>query len=229
MSTRLTSIAIIVATSMVSGIASAAVSGNIGVTSNYIWRGVTQTADATAVQGGLDYEHESGFYLSSWASNVDFGTDTSYELDLAGGYANSYGDFAYDIGYIYYAYPDADDKIDLGEIYGSIGWKWFTLGYSHVVNASDDIVSEGVDKEDYGYLTADIGIPVNETYSINIHYGYSSGDVIQDWFDQKDYSDYNIALNAETTIGTVSFMITDTDLKTDDPKVVLGYSYGFDL
>ena len=48
------------------------ISANIGVVSNYIWRGVTQTGDQAAVQGGLDYSHESGFYAGTWASNVDF-------------------------------------------------------------------------------------------------------------------------------------------------------------
>lgn len=47
-------------------------SANIGAVSNYIWRGVTQTQDGPAIQGGLDYAHSSGFYLGTWASNVDF-------------------------------------------------------------------------------------------------------------------------------------------------------------
>lgn len=48
------------------------ISANIGVVSNYMWRGVTQTQDGAAVQGGLDFTHESGFYMGTWASNVDF-------------------------------------------------------------------------------------------------------------------------------------------------------------
>lgn len=48
------------------------ISANIGAVSNYMWRGVTQTQDGAAVQGGLDFTHSSGFYLGTWASNVDF-------------------------------------------------------------------------------------------------------------------------------------------------------------
>ncbi len=48
------------------------ISANIGVVSNYMWRGVTQTQDGAAVQGGLDFTHSSGFYAGTWASNVDF-------------------------------------------------------------------------------------------------------------------------------------------------------------
>jgi hypothetical protein len=48
------------------------ISANIGAVSNYMWRGVTQTQDGAAVQGGLDFSHESGFYMGTWASNVDW-------------------------------------------------------------------------------------------------------------------------------------------------------------
>ncbi len=51
------------------------ISANIGAVSNYIWRGVSQTQDGPAVQGGLDYAHSSGFYLGTWASNVDWNND----------------------------------------------------------------------------------------------------------------------------------------------------------
>jgi len=65
------------ATALMSLSANAAVEANIGATSNYVWRGVTQTNDAVAVQGGIDYRHEVGFYAGTWASNVDFGNETS--------------------------------------------------------------------------------------------------------------------------------------------------------
>ena len=48
------------------------ISANIGAVSNYMWRGVTQTLDGPAVQGGLDFSHESGFYAGTWASNIDW-------------------------------------------------------------------------------------------------------------------------------------------------------------
>ena len=70
---------------LLSGSALAEVTGNIGATSNYLWRGTTQTSNEAAIQGGLDYAHDSGFYAGTWASNVDFGDETSYELDFYGG------------------------------------------------------------------------------------------------------------------------------------------------
>ena len=210
--------------------ASAAVSGNIGATSNYLWRGVTQTQDAVAVQGGLDYEHDSGLYLGTWASNVDFGDDTSYELDFYAGYAGSIGeDFGYDVGYLYYAYPDSDSNVDFGELSAAINWKWFSLSYSHVVNAGSDVTSDTLDNTDMGYIDAGVSFPLSETLSISAHYGYSSGDIVTAWFDTSNYADYSVSLNKETDFGDISFMMSNTDLEGDDPKIALAYSYSFGL
>jgi uncharacterized protein (TIGR02001 family) len=56
------------------------VSANIGAVSNYIWRGVTQTGDQAAIQGGLDYGHVSGFYAGTWISNIDWDEGGSEEV-----------------------------------------------------------------------------------------------------------------------------------------------------
>jgi len=210
--------------------ANASITANIGASSNYLWRGVTQTQDAVAVQGGIDYEHDSGVYLGTWASNVDFGDDTSYEIDFYGGYAGAIGDdFGYDIGYLYYAYPDSDASVDFGEITAALSWKWFSVSYSQIVNADSDVASDPLDEKDLSYIQAGFSYPFSDTLSLDLHYGYSSGDVSTAWFDVDSYADYSLSLNKDTDIGTVSFMVSDTDLEQDDPKVILGYSYSFDL
>ncbi|MFN3230550.1 MAG: TorF family putative porin [Alphaproteobacteria bacterium] len=87
------------------------ISGNIGITNDYVFRGFSQTNEDFAVQGGLDISHASGFYSGVWASNVEFldndGTNsTSVEIDLYAGYGGEFGSiFSYDIAAIYYAYP----------------------------------------------------------------------------------------------------------------------------
>lgn len=215
---------------LLTGNALAAVSGNLGGTSNYLWRGVTQTQDAVAIQGGIDYSHDSGFYAGSWASNVDFGNDTSYELDLYAGYGgNITEDFSYDIGYLYYAYPDAESDIDFGELHAALTWKWIEVGYSRVVNAGDDLTTAPFDNKDMSYLETTISVPLTEKLSVSVHYGYSTGDVVESGFSVDNYADFNVTLSADTSMGTVSFMVSDTDLPDDDAKLVLGYSYGFDL
>ncbi len=114
-------------------------SANIGVVSNYIWRGITQTQDGAAVQGGIDYNHESGFSLGTWISNIDWGTDTpNYELDLYGGFEGSIGDdFSYSLSTTYYAYPDGRDS-DFWEIGASGTFRWFTLGIAYTIYGEND-------------------------------------------------------------------------------------------
>lgn len=220
----------ILLTSMLAGTAHAAVGANIGVTSNYLWRGVTQTDDAAAVQGGIDYSHESGFYAGTWASNVDFGDNTSYELDVYAGFAGSFGDsFEYDLYYLYYAYPDADGSIDLGEVTAALSWKWIAVSYSHLVNAGSDVASEPLDNKDMSYLQTTLTYPISDTLSVSAHYGYSSGDVVTAWYGRDDYADYSLSLSKDTDLGSVSFTVSDTDLKNDDAKILLGYSYSFSL
>ena len=76
-----------------SGVASAiSVSGNMSLTSDYIWRGMTQNDGEVAIQGGFDLETDSGFYLGTWAGSANFGGGESLELDYYGGYAGYIGD-----------------------------------------------------------------------------------------------------------------------------------------
>ena len=94
------------------------VSANVSVTNNYIWRGLTQTMNEAAVQGGIDYASDSGFYAGTWASNVKYGADDvySYEHDIYFGYAGEAGDISYDVGYLYYNY-DTEAGYDADSTY----------------------------------------------------------------------------------------------------------------
>ncbi|WP_028766574.1 MULTISPECIES: TorF family putative porin [Shewanella] len=230
MNKRLIKTSALLLSSLVAVSAQAAVEANIGATSNYLWRGVSQTDDAVAIQGGIDYSHESGFYAGTWASNVDFGDDTSYEVDFYAGFGGNFtDDFGYDINYLYYAYPDADASVDFSEVTAALSWKWLSVSYSHVVHAGDDVASEPLDNSDMGYAQANLSYPLSDTLSIDAHYGYSTGDVITAWYDTDSYSDYSLALSKDTELGTVSFTVSDTDLKNDDAKFILGYNYSFSL
>ncbi|MGB5602490.1 MAG: TorF family putative porin [Gammaproteobacteria bacterium] len=92
-----------VAAALASGVAVAEVTGNAAITNNYIWRGVTQTKDQAAGQGGVDWGHSSGFYAGTWLSNVDFsGLGDGYEMDLYAGFGGEVGGFGYDLGVLTY-------------------------------------------------------------------------------------------------------------------------------
>lgn len=113
---------------------------NIAATNNYVWRGVSQTQDGAAVQGGVDYK-KGIFYAGAWGSNVDFGDDTSTELDLYLGLAPSVGDWNFDFGYIHYMYPNECDTCDynFGELKAAVSHPMGkgTIGAAMYLGAED--------------------------------------------------------------------------------------------
>lgn len=104
-------------------------SGNMTLTTDYRFRGFTQTDYGPALQGGFDFAHKSGFYLGNWNSNVlsPLYTGASLEMDFYGGYKGSFGDIGYDVGAIYYYYPKSgknapNSKIDNTEVYFGLSY-----------------------------------------------------------------------------------------------------------
>ena len=79
------------------------ISYNVAATSDYVFRGVTQTDGDAAIQGGIDYS-KGMFYVGTWASNVAF---ADYELDVYAGIKPTAGDFTFDLGAITYQYNDS--------------------------------------------------------------------------------------------------------------------------
>jgi uncharacterized protein (TIGR02001 family) len=110
--------------------------GNIGVYSKYLLRGIAEENSNTAVQGGLDYAFDNGFYLGYWGSNLSYNYETEpeadttvltgFENDFYGGYAGSAGKFDYSVGLIQYYYLNVDDS-NLTELVLSGGFAGWTL------------------------------------------------------------------------------------------------------
>ena len=126
-----------VAASLTSGIAAAELTGNAAIASNYIWRGVSQTQNQAAGQGGIDWSNDSGFYVGTWVSNVDFTPvgQKGYEMDLYAGFAGDAGDFGYDIGVISYQYP-MEPEINFTELYVSGSFSMVTVGINYTADAA---------------------------------------------------------------------------------------------
>lgn len=160
------------------------VSFNAAVTSNYVWRGMTQTDGNGALQAGADLK-KGTFYAGTWLSNVDFGTNDSLEYDLYAGITPSVGDYSFDFGVISYMYDgDTDTTTELkAAVSHSIGAG--TIGGAMYVNADtledpyyevnmsypvlDKLALSGAigNYEAAGYTTYNIGA----TYSINDNFG----------------------------------------------------------
>ena len=155
---------------LVSGAANAAVEANIGATSNYVWRGVTQTSDDATLQGGVDYSNEDGFSLGTWASDVK--TVDGYELDIYGAYSAETADgMGYSVGFIHYAYPDATDS-DFTELTARVTLGPVTAAVAHTIDA-DTSTAEG---DNYYSLSA--GTELEEGLSLGGtlgYYDYDSG------------------------------------------------------
>ncbi len=103
-------------------------SANVALTTNYVWRGMTQTDDNPAIQGGFDVGYK-GLYAGVWGSNIDFGdgVDSSVEIDLYLGYANDIMGISYDIGYCQYTYPGETDNLNFGEVSVALGYDFDVL------------------------------------------------------------------------------------------------------
>lgn len=138
------------------------VSFNIGATTDYVFRGVSQTDGEAALQGGVDVSFGS-FYVGAWASIVDFGDDTDAELDVYGGYLFDAGGFDFDVGVISYTYLNAPDGAD-----------YDLVEFKAAVSRSIDRWSVGA----AAYYSPDFfGVDEEATY-IEANAGYEASDVL---------------------------------------------------
>ncbi|MBK8741047.1 MAG: hypothetical protein IPM02_16650 [Betaproteobacteria bacterium] len=150
---------------------------NVGVWSQYIFRGLSQTDFKPAIQGGADYAHDSGLYVGVWGSNIewlrDFGISSGrVELDIYGGYKKSLtDDIAVDVGFLRYQYlgsvKDGFVNPNTNEVYAALSYKFITAKYSHALsNAFGTAESKHTT---YWDLTA--AIPVADTWTLTVHGG----------------------------------------------------------
>lgn len=203
---------------------------NVGLTSQYVYRGITQTAEKPAIQGGADFTHSSGLYLGTWGSNISWfsdnpsngtGNSVSMEWDLYGGYRNTIGDIGYDVGVLQYYYPGryvtlpaGVVKPDTTEVYGALSYKWVTGKVSYVV--SNGLF--GVDKADGSYyLDLTVNIPMVDTWTINAHvgdqhYSGSNGGISNDSL--YSYTDWKLGVTKDLGTGwSATAYYTDTNAK----------------
>ena len=162
------------------------VTANIGLFSEYIFRGIAQTAGKPAVQGGFDWSHVSGFYAGTWASNIswleDFGAynRSSLEWDFYGGYKQNFPgseDWSYDLGVYGYVYPGRKNPgvfdADTWEIYGALGWKWASLKFSYALSDYFGARPNGQKTDGTWYLDLSGTYPIPDTpWAVIGHFGH---------------------------------------------------------
>jgi uncharacterized protein (TIGR02001 family) len=161
---------------------------NVGLFSSYRFRGIDQTFGKPALQGGIDYAHESGFYVGNWNSNVSSGAgfpDGNLEMDFYGGWKKTFGDFGLDIGGLYYYYPGTTARplsgsnaknpgatssgtVDNFEIYVAGSWKFLTLKYNYSLTDYFSLP----DSKGTSYLDLAANYEVADGWFINAHVGH---------------------------------------------------------
>jgi len=203
------------------------VSGNVALTSDYKFRGISQSDESIAIQGGFDVGFEPGIYIGTWGSSVDFDDDGSLgslELDYYIGWAGNIGDsdFGIDIGYLYYDYPgdDGDSEGDYGEFYGSVSYMDLAVGVAY----SDDYYAE---TDEFWYVYGDYSFEIVEALSIGLHVGYNmlekDGGFLSS--DEDAYTDYKVGATYSWSGVDFELAWVGTDLDDDD---VFGTDWGDD-
>jgi len=215
---------------------------NIGLFSQYIFRGYTQTHNDPALQGGVDIEHSSGFYLGAWGSNVTWLDDSnaydnggSLEIDLYGGYAGELGDtgISYDLGILQYIYPgevaEGFSKANTTEVHVGLGYGWFDTAV-HVVTSNDawtwgeggfqdsNIEYDSARGTTYYELNAEVplGDLIESKWlsgvTAQFHVGYQHFAGASN--NQDSYGDWLMGLNKSFSNGIdVGYYYTDTDVR----------------
>lgn len=194
-------------------------SANVTLTSNYVYRGLTQTDEGFAVQGGLDLTNDN-FYAGVWASNVDdWGLDASAEVDLYVGVTPTLGPVEFDISLLGYFYPGTSESIDFAELMVAgaylIDDHW-TVGAG--AYASNDYGGAG---EDSLYLEANAAYALTETFALSGAFGNQS------FNSAEDYDTWNVGATLTLHGFALDLRYHDLDLDGYDQQISFSISREF--
>ncbi len=163
--------------------ASAQLSGNLGLASNYKYRGQDQDTSKTravkpALQGGFDYAFgESGWYVGNWNSSVHWLPGNSIEMDLYGGYKFKAGALDWDLGALTYLYP-GNTTGNTTELYAATTWGPLTAKYSHTVSKdyfgwAGAKAGSGLKGTNTGYLAFSVAQEVAPSVTLKASVGFT--------------------------------------------------------
>jgi hypothetical protein len=194
---------------------------NVGLTSDYVFNGISQSFRTPALQGGFDYAHSSGLYLGTWASNISGNqyTNASMEWDVYGGYNGKVSDdLGYNVGLMEVVYPGGkaynitpnnSKKWDTTEAIVGATWKGLNVKYTYTLTDWYGINSNGftptmwadgsstadstgnLDSKGSGYIEANYTFEVSEGLSVTGHAGHQK---IKN-FSKLNYTDYKFGVN----------------------------------
>lgn len=186
----------------------AQIAATLTVTSDYDFRGISQSARNPALQASLDYALDSGWYAGAWASNVDFGDDTDYEANFYAGLAGGGQGLQWDAGLIYYVFPQTSEY-DFFEAYAGVenGWLEGRLWY-----ASDYGGRETDGHTHAFYLEGNAVIALPRDFSLQLHVGMATGEYWKE-VNGDEQLDYSIGVGC--TLGGFELLLKYVDTRTD--------------
>jgi uncharacterized protein (TIGR02001 family) len=189
--------------------AASPIAGNVSLVSDYRFRGITQTFEEPALQGGFDYAHSSGFYVGNWNSSIadSFFGGSPLEMDFYAGYKPTFGDITLDLGVLYYYYPGSNDpvlgEIDNTELYVGAAWKWLSLKYFHAVS---DFFSVP-DTKNSNYLDLTASYAFGAGWGLVGHIGHQK---IKN-NSAADYTDYKLGVTKDLSGWVLGVAYVDND------------------
>ena len=224
---------------------------NVGVNTDYRFRGITQTRFSPSVFGGIDFAHKSGFYLGTWASNIQWikdsvGNNSHAEIDIYGGYKGAVSAIAYDLGVLSYLYPSHrgySPNPETTELYGALTYGPVTAKYSHAVSNTFGFA----DSRNSAYLDVSATLDLAPGWSLVPHVGHQriAGSPAGVSNSQFSYTDYALTLNYDFGNGLVAsvagigtnarkaaytvgpFASSSVGRYTGNDTMVLGLKYNF--
>ena len=191
------------------------IKGNIGATSDYVWRGNTQSNGDASISGGIDVDLGNGFAVGVWTASLGGNQDSDsadYETDLYGSYSFDVGSIGVEVGYIAYQYPGvAESDQDFEEYYVTADFGVLSVSYFRL----DDAENATTKAEDGKYLSIDTGFELEDGWSLGLHYGSE---------DKKGASsDTDTAISLSK--GEVTFTVSGDE--DDDTRAVVSWGRSF--
>ncbi len=184
------------------------ITGSVAATSDYVFRGYSQTQNDPAIQAGVTLSLPNGLYAGAWASNVKFnaGDKADAEVDFSSGYAGVIDKLSYDIGAIYYAYPDARSGLsyDYWEAAAKVSYDFAPVVWSAGFYYTPD--NFGGTKDGI-YVTTGVKVPFAEKWTVDANIGRAEVNPAYG----ADYVDWNIGLGYALPWFDVGVRYTDTD------------------
>ncbi|HZX27137.1 MAG TPA: TorF family putative porin [Telluria sp.] len=200
------------------------VSFNASLTTDYRYRGMSQTRLKPALQGGADYvNNPTGFYAGTWLSTIkwikDAGGDGNIEWDIYGGKRGDIGGgVSYDVGGLYYFYPSNSlpTNANTFELYGQLGYGPAYAKYS----ISTTNLFGTADSKKSGYLDLGANVDLGSGFTLNLHAGHQQVKNNSAF----SYTDYKIGVTKDLGVCSVSLAVigTDTDVAVSPDGKNLG-------